>query len=193
MTPDDTFNDVMARLRAGSDDAARTVFRRFANRLIGLARLHLDGRMRAKVDPEDVLQSVYRSFFVRHGEGQLELEGWDGLWSLLTVMTVRKCGHHRERFFAAKRDLRREDAAGSDTPEVAAPRQPGPDEAATLADLLETLLAGLDNRSRQVVSMRLQGHTLEEIAAAAGVTDRTVSNVLGRLRERLAGLIPEAE
>jgi RNA polymerase sigma-70 factor (ECF subfamily) len=192
MSPDDSFIGLMARLRAGGDEAAAAVFRRFANRLIGLARTHLDARMRAKVDPEDVIQSVYRSFFVRHAEGQLELESWDGLWSLLTVMTVRKCGRHREKFFAARRDLRREDRGEGATDHLT-PRHPGPEEAAALADLLETLLAGLDERPRLVVSMRLQGHTLEEIAAACGVTDRTVSNILAQLRERLGRLIPEEE
>ena len=52
----------MARLRAGDNAAAAEVFRRFANRLIGLARTHLDARVRQKVDPEDVMQSALKSF-----------------------------------------------------------------------------------------------------------------------------------
>jgi hypothetical protein len=30
-----------------------------------------------------VLQSVYRSFFLRHAEGEFAFTGWDGLWALL--------------------------------------------------------------------------------------------------------------
>lgn len=176
---DDTFSDVMRRLREGSDEAARAVFQQFAHRLIGLPRLHLDARRRGKVDPEGVRQSVDRSFFFRHERGLFELESWDGLWSLLTAMTVNKCGRQC--------DLLREEAP----PEVAAPRQPSPDEAAMMSDLLRTLLGGLDDKSRLVVKMRLQGHTLEEIASAAGVSDCTVSNLLAKLRERLARLLPE--
>ena len=65
-----SFADVMDRLRSGEDDAARDVFVRFARRLIGLARKHLDGRLAVKVDPEDVVQSAYKSFFVRHRDGR---------------------------------------------------------------------------------------------------------------------------
>ena len=42
-----------------------------------MARLRLDSRIRQKVDPEDVLQSVYKSFFLRCGAGQFDLSGWD--------------------------------------------------------------------------------------------------------------------
>ena len=55
----------MGRLRSGEDEAAREVFVRFAARLAGLARRHLDVRLAVKVDPEDVVQSAYKSFFVR--------------------------------------------------------------------------------------------------------------------------------
>ena len=89
--PHSSFDGVMADLRAGDQAAAAAVFRRFATRLAGLAGAKLDARLRGKVDPDDVLQSVYRSFFGRHAAGQFDFDGWDGLWSLLTTITVRKC------------------------------------------------------------------------------------------------------
>ena len=60
------------------------VFRQFANRLIGLAHAHLDTALRQKVGPEDVAQSVFRSFFRRQADQPYDLESWDGLWSLLS-------------------------------------------------------------------------------------------------------------
>lgn len=42
MSDGESFNDVMARLRRGDDDAAAAVFRRFGQRLIGLARSRLE-------------------------------------------------------------------------------------------------------------------------------------------------------
>jgi RNA polymerase sigma-70 factor (ECF subfamily) len=98
MSPESSFADLMARLRAGDRDASALVFERFTRRLIGLARAHLDARLRQKVDPEDVLQSAYKSFFIRHARGEFDIDGWDGLWALLTVITVRKCSRVRERF-----------------------------------------------------------------------------------------------
>src|SRR5437016_14196174 len=99
--PDDSFDDVMARLRAGDEAAAAAIFDRFARRLIALARARLDRLVSSKVDPEDVLQSAFRSFFLRHAEGRWDLIGWDGLWGLLARITVRKCGRRIEHFRAA--------------------------------------------------------------------------------------------
>ncbi len=108
MTAEPSFDDLMARLRAGDQAAASQLFHRFACRLIGLARGRLDALVRQKVDPEDVVQSVFKSFFLRHASGQWDLGGWDGLWALLTVLTVRKCGRHAVHYRAGRRDVRRE-------------------------------------------------------------------------------------
>src|SRR5260370_25859371 len=110
MSEDAAFAEVMGRLRAGDQAAAAEVFRRFANRLIGLARAHLDHRIRQKVDPEDVMQSALKSFFLRHADGQFDLESWNGLWSMLVVITLRKCGHQVEHYRAACRAVEREQA-----------------------------------------------------------------------------------
>src|SRR2546423_973538 len=108
MADDPSFDALMARLRAGDDEAAARVFHRFAAQLIALARCHLSRRVRQKVDPEDVAQSVFRSFFARQADGQFVLEDWDGLWGLLTLITLRKCHRQFERFTAGRRDVRRE-------------------------------------------------------------------------------------
>src|SRR5437870_434016 len=98
MPPDPDFRQIMERLGRGDPEAAREVFRRFARRLVGLARQRLDARLRQKLDPEDVVQSVFRSFFSRQAGGQFDLDDWDGVWALLTLITLRKCGHRVEHF-----------------------------------------------------------------------------------------------
>src|SRR5690242_18085724 len=103
MSQNDSFAELMARLRAGDEDAATQVFARFASRLVGLARRLLQGGLRQKVDPEDVLQSVCKSFFIRHRQGLLELKNWDSIWGILTLITARKCAKWTEKFHAQKR------------------------------------------------------------------------------------------
>jgi len=66
MAASDSFQDLIARLTAGEDAAATALFRRYGQRLIALARTRLDEAARRKLDPEDVVQSVFRSFFTRH-------------------------------------------------------------------------------------------------------------------------------
>ncbi len=186
------FPELLARLRSGDQDAARQVFQRFASRLVGLARARLDARLRAKVDPEDVMQSVLKSFFVRTAAGQFDLADWDGLWSLLTVITLRKCGHKVEHFQAACRDVRREEPppAGDDSAASweAIAREPTPEEAAGLTDTVEGLLRGLDEADRRIVELALQGHSVPEISAQAGVSERTAYRRLEFIKARLRRL-----
>jgi RNA polymerase sigma-70 factor (ECF subfamily) len=79
MNENSSFNELMNRLRTGDDAAAAEVFRRFADQLIHLARSQLDAGTLGKTDPEDVVQSVYRSFFSRYQSGQFDIETWNEL------------------------------------------------------------------------------------------------------------------
>ena len=65
----DAFPRVLEDLRTGDDDAARVVHDRFVRRLVALARRHCYARARARADRdcEDIVQSAFKSFFVRCG------------------------------------------------------------------------------------------------------------------------------
>jgi RNA polymerase sigma-70 factor (ECF subfamily) len=191
VVPQDSFEGLMSRLQAGDQDAASELFDRFARSLTSLARQRLDHRLREKVDPEDVVQSVYRTFFRRFADGRFSLDGWDGLWALLTTITVRKCGRWRERFTAAGRDVGAEVSLGAlagGVPLECLAREPSPVEAATLADLLESLLGALEAGDRAIIALRLQGYTPGEIALQLGRPERTVFRVISRVKGRLQRL-----
>src|SRR5262245_45198421 len=89
------------------EEAAREIFERFTRRLIGLARNWLQARLQHKIDPEDVVQSAYKSFFLRYGDQALGAEGWEGLWGLLTIITLRKCSDRVRYNRAERRDVAR--------------------------------------------------------------------------------------
>jgi RNA polymerase sigma-70 factor (ECF subfamily) len=189
MSAEPSFDELMARLRHGEADAAHAVFQRFAQRLIALAGSRLRGTLQHKEDPEDVMQSVFKSFFLRQADGQFALQGWDGLWAVLTVMTLRKCGHRVQYFRAARRDAGRErslttaDDALADWEAVA--REPTPTEAAILTETVEQLMRGLADREREVVALRLQGCTAAEIGRQIGRSERVVQRMLDLVRKRL--------
>jgi RNA polymerase sigma-70 factor (ECF subfamily) len=189
MTDEVAPGDLLDRLRRGDEDAAATIFARFTHRLIALARTHLTSAMRRKEDPEDVVQSVYRSFFRRHREGQFHLDTWDSLWAVLAVITVRKCGNRIEYFHAARRDLRREvspaRAAQLSADWEPLTREPTPSEAATLNDLLGRLMCHLDDTDRRILALHLEGHTAEEIATRVHYSLRTVRRALESIRRLL--------
>lgn len=200
MGPSDSFELLMGRLRTGEDAAAREVFVRFASRLAGLARRHLDARMIAKVDPEDVVQSAYKSFFLRQREGELDVGTWDGLWGLLTMITLRKCADRAAYYRAGKRDVARETttgAAADSTPgvvDLALDREPLPDEAAALAETVEALFRTIDDPDeRAILEMSLQGHTATEISDRLGRAERSVRRLREHIRKRIERMQSEPD
>jgi RNA polymerase sigma-70 factor (ECF subfamily) len=168
----------------------RAVFEHFSRRLIGLARIHLHGRLQQKVDPEDVVQSAYKSCLLRCGAGALGAEGWEGLWGLLTQITIRKCADRARYFQAECRDLQREAGwprssdSNSAWLEIAG-REPTPEQAASLAETIADLLAELRSRERAVVELSLQGYSTQEISEQTGRAERSVRRVRERVRRRL--------
>jgi RNA polymerase sigma-70 factor (ECF subfamily) len=185
----DSFADVMARLRGGDAAAAEEVFRRYAFRLAAMARGRLGPLIRSKEDPEDVIQSVFKSFFRRHAEGQLAAGSWEDLWGLLVVITLHKCGHRLDYFRAARRDVRREvvpapAGESADGWEAAAP-DPTPAEFAILSETVLGLRGRLEDRDRQIFDRSLGGESAEEIGRALAVSERTVERGLRRIRDIL--------
>ena len=190
MSDADSFPTLMRKLTAGDADSAAFVFEQYAGRLIGLARKHLEDRVRSKVDSDDIAQSAFRTFFRRAREGQFDLANEDALWALLAEIAVRKCGKWNRHFRTRKRSAARELPPARERDEPPAASEPGPDEVVALADLVDNLLRGLGQRERTVCELRLQGYQPGEIAAKASCAQATVFRDLKRIKERLETLLP---
>jgi len=195
---DDDFAHLFARLEAGEPAAAAEVHARYACRLIGLARYGLNSRIRSRMDGDDVAQSVFRTFFRRAAAGAFDLASEDALWALLAEITLRKCGRWNRLFAAAKRDTRREIRLSPEDEEsfVVQPidtREPSPDDAAILVDLVEQVLTALEGRDRLVCELRLQGFTPPEIAQRAGCSEATVFRKLDRIKDTLRRFLPRED
>jgi RNA polymerase sigma-70 factor (ECF subfamily) len=189
MSEDSSFVRLMEQLRAGDSNAERRIFEAFAHRLIGLARSRMDGMIQQKEGAEDVVQSALLSFFRRDALKPFDLSNWDNLWALLTVITLRKCGHKIEYYRAACRDVRRETPAdlGSDDSTASwmrIAREPSPEEVAALRDTMDELLRGLDEREQRMVSLALEGYSVPEISRIVGRSEYLVRKVLGQIRSR---------
>jgi RNA polymerase sigma-70 factor (ECF subfamily) len=186
------FDATMERLRSGDEAAAAEVFHRYLRRLIALAGKQFDAQTRERADVEDAVLSAFRTFFARAGRGEFDLAGWGQLWSLLAVITLRKCARRRRALKAARRDPSREvDAQGPrgdglwQVPDPA----PSPVEAAILSETIEELLDDLDADDRPIVEHILQGYTAEETAARLDCSERTVRRVRQRAKQCLERLI----
>ena len=113
----DDSRKLLIRYQQGDGSAANAIFDRYAGRLLALARSRLSPKLARRVDADDVVQSTYRSFFVRAREGQFVAEHEGDLWRLLATMTLHKLGRQAQRQRAAKRALSRETHGGPDVPD----------------------------------------------------------------------------
>jgi len=193
MAASESFAEVMARLRTGDQAAAAEVFRRFVDRLVRLAKRRFNADMRRRVDPEDVVQSAFKSFFLRYGAGKLAVRDWGNLWGLLTVITLRKCCDHVQFHRADCRDLQREVAQPGSPDQApwweAMARDPMPEEAAVLAEIVEQVMRESPEHERPILELSLQGYTAQEISQRVGRAERSVRRLRGQLRKRLERLL----
>jgi len=183
MSTDDTFPQLLARVREGDDDAAAVIFRRFVDQLSAHAHRHLSLAVRRRTDAEDVVQSVYRTFFRRAREGEFQLDHWGSLWGLLTRITVRKCAHAGRGKNQPRETSLTPGAGETDSGQLnweVLAREPSPSETAALNDVLDALLDPLRETHREIVKLTLEGYTQEEIGNRLGCSERTVRRVIAQ-------------
>jgi RNA polymerase sigma-70 factor (ECF subfamily) len=190
MDPDPRLTDLLPLLPTGDDRAARAVFDHYSDRLVRLADRHLSQRLGGRVDAEDVVQSVFRTFFRRGGEGQFRLDSSAQLWHLLVKITILKARAKARYHTAAQRDAGAE-RAPADGFDASAP-EPGPDEAIILVDQIDALLRGLPAVYAQVLGLRLQGRNVTDVADELNLSRQTVHRALNLLQERLTNMTPDA-
>ncbi|MCA9035337.1 MAG: sigma-70 family RNA polymerase sigma factor [Planctomycetaceae bacterium] len=159
---------------------------RFGEQLIRLAHSEMPERMSRRLDPEDVVQSVFRSFFGRHEREEFTFQSSNDVWRLLVTMTYHKVvnaiNHHHRQKRDIKRDTSESDSSVS-SPMVWPDRKPTSSDVVVMIDLLESLMLHLPEESREIVRFRLEDYTSEEIAQRLGKSKRTVMRVLRRFRE----------
>ncbi len=188
-------NELVERYREGDREAACELFNRYVARLIGLVRPRLSPQLARRVDPDDIVQSTFRSFFSAVDRGQFSFDDAGDLWRLLTVMALNKLRRNAEFHYAGKRCVATEQqmAGDRDDPRSVASEhfdivatQPLPDAEAAMMEEYELLVKDLDPIQLEMVRMRMEGYQLEEIAVSVQRSERTVRRVLERLRERWA-------
>jgi RNA polymerase sigma factor (sigma-70 family) len=182
--------NLLDQWRGGDHQAANELFRLHAARLVALARSRLSDKLAGRVDAEDVVQSAYRSFFVRARDGEFDLRQGADLWALLVAITIHKVHQQVKRNTAGKRTVALEENYGSEDSlagfQARPPTgEPSPLEAVALVDQVEEVMRGLDPVRRRVLELRLQGYTLEEIATDSGLSRRTLRRFLDQVREQL--------
>jgi RNA polymerase sigma-70 factor (ECF subfamily) len=188
--------DLIAAYKAGSESAARKLFDRYCEKLMRLAQRRIGQRMASRIDPEDAVQSAFRTFFARVKNDQFRFEGESEIFKLLVRLTVnktlRQIAHHR----AAKRDPGRETAQGLDDDtllEQLTADEPLPEVQVALLEEFERFLKQLPEFDREVLQLKFEGYTTTEIAKKLNSYDRKIRRVFERAAALAEGNAADAD
>ena len=185
MPTDDAVTVWLGQLQAGDSAAVRPLWEKYFHRLVGLARTRLCRTSHRASDEEDVALSAFDSFCRNAEAGRFpDLTDRDSLWRLLAEFTLRKAAHHVRDGAAQKRGGGKVADAGSGVLEEVLGQEPDPALAVEVAEECERLLAVLaDPELRRVALLRMDGHSVEEVAAAVGCAPRSVKRKLQLIRD----------
>ena len=176
-------------VRDGDEDAAHTLYERYARRVLGLVEAKLGSRLRKTTEPEDVVQSVFKSMFRGVQAGNYDAPPGSTMWNLLAVIAVNKLRRRAAHQSAQRRDINRQVSLDSvDDGEVI-------DEKSVeyFEVFVRETLGLLRQLDQEIVTLRIQGHAVDEIAQLTGRSRRTVERSLQNSRRRLASLLLEDE
>src|SRR5437762_486755 len=101
-----TDSSLLRRLREGNQDAATKLYLRYAERLRLLARAECSPDLARRIDADDIVQSVFASFFQGVNRGLYEVPAGEELWKLFLVIALNKIRAKGVFHRAAKRDVR---------------------------------------------------------------------------------------
>jgi len=177
-------------IQAGSESAAKELFDKYCERLMRLAKRRIGQRMASRFDPDDVVQSAFRTFFKRVKNDEFTFEQEEDLFKLLVRLTVRKTLRQVVHHQAAKRSPSAEQSDTSEDSQLLAQvagNVPAPDVEVALLEQFENLMQSLTPMERQVVELKMQGYSTVEIADQLGSYDRKIRRVLERVESVAMG------
>jgi RNA polymerase sigma-70 factor (ECF subfamily) len=183
--------DLIARAEGGDNTAVRDFLGQFEHEVRIMVRGRLPKKLRGQFDSMDFVQSVWQSFFTDLRKNPREFDNIRHLRGFLAGVARNKVyEEHRKRTRTAKYALAREEPlylkrGGQELPRVLASREPTPSQALQAGDRLAQLTAGCEPRDVQIITLRHEGLTFEEIASRTGLHERAVRRVIEQARARM--------
>jgi len=185
-------SDLIARAKAGDETAIREFLSRFEPEVRMMVRGRLPRMLRTQFDSMDFVQAVWQSFFADlRSSSSRQFENVHHLRGFLAGVARNKVyEEHRRLTRTKKHALAREQSLyvrrGSREVELALiSPEPTPSQAVQASDRLAQLVARCSPLEAQVITLRHQEMTFDEIARRTGVSERSVRRIIDEARERM--------
>ncbi len=174
---------LLDRIRLGDEDAALQLYYRYADRLIRLASQNTPAELAPRFDPEDIVQSVFRTFFRRAARGQYEAPEGDELWKLLLVMALNKVRARGAFHRSGKRDIRKTRPLSAGHERI---DDHNAEEAKSILCMsVEEMIQKQPASHRSIIRLRIDGLEVQAIAEREKRSKRTVERILQSFRKQL--------
>lgn len=177
-----TDESLLTGILTGSESAATEVFARYSPRLLSVARSRLSGMLSSRVDPDDIVQSTFKSFFRRASHGSYMVPESGDLFNLLIVIAMRKVNARSDYHQAARRDIRRSKSSSELDQAWDNDEQPLRELCLTIEEICD----GLSTTQKQIIALRLEGYSVDEVAQKSDRSKRTVERELQNFRKCLS-------
>ena len=178
-------------VKSGDSVAANRIWHHYFDRLVRAVRARMAGQNRAISDEEDIVLSVFDSFYIAAEKGRFpDLSDRDDLWQLLMRMAARKVVDKRRHDQRQRRggnvSLHSLDHAVDDERTIEAiGDEPSPEMVIMMQESMEQLFSHLGvGQLRDLAGAKLEGYTNAEIAKRFGCSERTIERRLNLIREK---------
>lgn len=190
MLSDGEWDRFVKGLATGDAWAYEFLWQRFGKRLEAVAAKHFPTGLNRRLEPQDIVQSTCRSFFTRMTDGRLSVSDVDGLWGLLCAITLNKTRMKQRYHLAKRRTVSRESDVSENSDEEGSGFEASDSGEAIGSSLdfeehLQGVMELLDPIEREVLQLKLEDFTHEEIAEKIKRSDRTIRRIVVRIQEKL--------
>jgi RNA polymerase sigma-70 factor (ECF subfamily) len=180
----DPIGALLDKLSSGDPKVVEQAFLAYEPYLRMMVRRKLPGRLRAKFDSVDVVQSVWVDLLEGFGTA-----GWRFPDATHLRAFLVKATRHRfiDRLRQQDRILEREQSIDNKGLEaISVAKQDRPSEVVQADEQWQQLLAICPKGFHRILRMRRQGKSLDEIAAATGFHKNSIRRILYQIAQRLA-------
>ena len=174
--------------KGGDAAALRELLRRFEGEVRTVVRHRLPRAMRSQYDSMDFVQAVWQSVFTGGGAGLGKFATPQQLLAYLAGVARNKVLEEYRKRTTQKYNIDREEPLYVQRGGCAIPRDlpahdPSPSQDAQAGDRLEQITRGRSPLERQVVDLRRQGLTFQEIADRLGMHESAVRRIIEAIRQ----------
>ncbi len=188
-----TFGDLVRRARGGDPVATAQLLSQFEPEVRTMVRVRLPRALRNQFDSMDFVQAIWASIFTGDHPAsdaatfadESQFRGF-----LAGVARNKVYEEHRRQTRTKKYDIGREERlyvrrGEREVPRDVAGSDPTPSENVQAVDRFDQLVEGRTEQEAEIIALRRQGLTYEEIAAKILWNERSVRRVIEAVRQRM--------